>query len=206
MHVRSSFSFVLFQSAKLNTKISTLIFFMGLINYVFSLHCRSESQTIQSIVGLISRSLSCEFIELTEDFVGIETRVVELESILAVGLDDVRFIGVWAMGGMGKTTLASVVYSLISEEFEASFFVNVREDCEKDGLLSLQKKLLCQILKETNLNIDNINQGAVMIRNRLRYRRILVVLDDVNHLKQLDMLARKPSWFGPGSRDRKSVV
>ena len=76
---------------------------------------------------------------------------------------------------------------MVSENFEASIFVNVREVCEKDCLLSLQKKLLSQILKETNLTIDNIDDGALMIRNRLHYKRILLVLDDVNHSKQLYM-------------------
>uniref|UniRef100_A0A2N9FW56 TIR domain-containing protein n=1 Tax=Fagus sylvatica TaxID=28930 RepID=A0A2N9FW56_FAGSY len=59
-----------------------------------------HSEVIQSIVGLISRNLSYEFSEVIEGFVGIESRVVELESCLAIGLNDVRFIGIWAMGGM----------------------------------------------------------------------------------------------------------
>ena len=138
-------------------------------------------------MGLISRNLGYEFKELTEDQVGIDAQVVELETFLGVGLDDVRFVGVWAMGGIGKTTLVRIIYRMVSENFEASIFVNVREVCEKDCLLSLQKKLLSQILKETNLNIDNIDDGALMIRNRLRYKRILLVLDDVNHSKQLYM-------------------
>uniref|UniRef100_A0A2N9H7D3 TIR domain-containing protein n=1 Tax=Fagus sylvatica TaxID=28930 RepID=A0A2N9H7D3_FAGSY len=62
---------------------------------------RPLSQVIQSIVGQISRNLSYEFSEYTEGLVGINSRVAELESCLAVGLNDVRFIGIWAMGGMG---------------------------------------------------------------------------------------------------------
>uniref|UniRef100_A0A2N9FP54 TIR domain-containing protein n=1 Tax=Fagus sylvatica TaxID=28930 RepID=A0A2N9FP54_FAGSY len=70
------------------------------------------SQVIQSIVGQISRNLSYEFSKYMEGLVGINSRVAELESCLAVGLNDVRFIGIWAMGGMGKTTLARVVYQM----------------------------------------------------------------------------------------------
>ena len=47
--------------------------------------------------------------KLTKGLVGIDSHVVELESRLDVGSNDVRFIGIWAMGGMGKTTLAWVV-------------------------------------------------------------------------------------------------
>ena len=74
------------------------------------------------------------------DQVGIDAQVVELETFLGVGLDDVRFVGVWTMGGIGKTILVRIIYRMASENFEASIFVNVREVCEKDCLLSLQKK------------------------------------------------------------------
>ena len=57
--------------------------------------------------------------------------MVELELFLAIGSNDVRFIGVWGMGGMGKTTLARVVYHMVSKEFEAySFIEDVRENFE----------------------------------------------------------------------------
>ncbi|GMY19738.1 TMV resistance protein N-like isoform X1 [Fagus crenata] len=160
-----------------------------------------HSKVIQSIVGLISCNLSYEFSEVIEGFVGIESRVVELESCLAIGLNDVRFIGIWAMGGMGKTTLARVVYHMVSKEFEACSFINdVRDISEKDGLLPLQQKLISKILKETNLNIEDTHEGVLVIKRRLHQKKILLVLDDVNQSDQLKMLAGKHDWFGPGSR------
>ncbi|GMY19118.1 TMV resistance protein N-like isoform X1 [Fagus crenata] len=141
----------------------------------------SLSQVIQSIVGLISRNLSYTFSEVTKGLVGIDSQVAELESCLAIGLNDVRFIGIWAMGGMGKTTLARVVYHMISQEFEAyGFIADVRE--------------------EPNLNINNIYDGILVIKRRLCHKRILLVLDDVNESDQLKMLAGEHDWFGPGSR------
>ena len=169
---------------------------------MFSLHCSPFSVAVKSILGLISQKLSCEFSEVTEGLVGIESQMLELESCLAFWLEDeVRFIGIWAMGGMGKTTLAKVAYKMFSKEFEACCFIhNVREKYEKEGELSLQKNLIYQLLNDTNLNLKNECEGEHIIKSRLRGRRILLVLDDVNDLNQLQNLAGKGEWFGPGSR------
>ncbi|KAL4602270.1 hypothetical protein ACB092_10G040900 [Castanea dentata] len=160
------------------------------------------SVAVKSILGLISQKLSREFSEVTEGLVGIESPMLELESCLAFWLkDEVRFIGIWAMGGMGKTTLAKVAYKIFSKEFEACCFIdNVRENCEKEGELSLQKNFISQILNYTNLNIKNECEVDQMIKSRLCGRRILLVLDDVNDLNQLQKLAGKREWFGRGSR------
>ncbi|XP_065619192.1 disease resistance protein RUN1 isoform X2 [Quercus suber] len=161
------------------------------------------SEVVKSIVSLISHNSSCTFSKVTEGLVGIDSQLVELGSCLALGLDnDVRFTGIWAMGGMGKTTLARVAYKMVSEEFEACCIIyNVREKCETaGGLLSLQKYLISQISKETNLNIEDIYDGVHMIKKRLSHKRILLVLDDVNDLNQLQKLAGKRDWFGRGSR------
>ena len=120
------------------------------------------------------------FSDIDEGLIGLDSRVLELESCLDVGSKDVRFIGIWTMGGMGKTTLARVVYHMVFKEFEAcSFLTDVRELSEKHGLVFQLQKLVSDILKETDLEVKDTYDGVHLIKNRFRRKKILLVLDDV---------------------------
>ena len=164
--------------------------------------CRSESPVIEEIVRKIYGQLNSIYSNVHKDFVGLDSRVTEIKnSYLGIGLEDVRFIGIWGMGGMGKTTLAQVLHQRIHYHFDAySFIGHVRKESCKNGLISLQKQLLDDILTESNIQIPNIQWGINMIKDKLRKKKVLIILDDVDQLEQLKALAGKRNWFGKGSR------
>ena len=168
---------------------------------LFSLNCRPEVEVIEDVVKVILNKLSYTLFVDTKELVGITFRVEKLMSHLAIESNGVRLIGIRGTGGMGKTALPRAFYKMISNQFEAcSFISNVREVYEKYGILQLQQTLLNDLLILRDIKVKDVDDGVFMIRNRLRHKRILLVLDDVNELDQLNKLVAMYDWLGPGSR------
>ena len=146
---------------------------------------------------MISDGLNRNFSTVSKDFVGIESRVNEIMTLLSIGSDDVRFIGICGMGGIGKTTLSTAIFERVHDRFEASCFI---EEARSHSLVNLQKQLISQILKDGEINIWNSNDATRVIVNRFRNKRVLIVLDDMDAEEQIEALAGSHDWFGQGSR------
>lgn len=156
---------------------------------------------MEDIAKFIWNKLCDKLPSSVEHLVGdIQLKAEKIISLLKIGLDDKCFIGIWGMGGIGKTTIARVVYNSIRSKFDnCCFLANVRDDSKKVGLLGLQKQLLSSLgLGKSEIN-DSFHAQEV-IRNFLCHKKVLIVLDDVNHRSQLDGLARDQEWFGVGSK------
>ncbi|XP_060671070.1 disease resistance protein RPV1 [Ziziphus jujuba] len=163
---------------------------------------RDESQVIQKIVDAALTKLNHTPLHVAKYPTGIEGCLHELSTLIDLGKNDVRIIGIYGIGGIGKTTIAKAVFNKFTNEFEGSCFLADVRDMSKQqfGLVQLQEMLLFDILENRNLKVGNTHRGVNIIRERLCHKRVLLVLDDVDELGQLETLAGGHEWFGLGSR------
>ncbi|XP_062025508.1 disease resistance protein RPV1-like [Rosa rugosa] len=164
----------------------------------------SEVETIKRIVKQIRSRLNTTYLNVAKYPVGIDQHVEDISKCLGdVGSDnnDVRMVGIWGMGGIGKTAVAKAIYNKFYHDFDSrSFLEDVRETAKDlGGIIALQERLLSDVLKPTKIEVGNVARGINVIKQQLERKKVLVIVDDVNDKEQLDALACERNSFGQGS-------
>ncbi|KAF8087559.1 hypothetical protein N665_0578s0012 [Sinapis alba] len=166
----------------------------------------TEAKMIEVIATDVSNKLN-NFAP-SSDFnglIGMESHVTEMGPLLQLNSNEVRKIGILGPLGIGKTTIARFLFNQHSQDFQLSVFMdNIRRNypaaaaCSDDYSvkLDLQKQFMSQLTNETGIKVQHLG----VVKDRLKDKKVLVVLDDVDQVIQLEAMAKETCWFGPGSR------
>ena len=189
---------------KKKKKKKKLIIFYVFVCYVIG-SCttyKSEYDFIQGIVKEISSAIfNRRPLYDASYLVGVDSRVEAIKSLLDIESNEVRMLGIHGLPGVGKTTIANVVYSIIAHHFEGSCFLEkVREKSINGSIIQLQERLLSKILQDSYLKVDRESEGTNLIKERICCKKVLLVLDDVDNSEQIEKLLGKCNWFASGSR------
>ncbi|KAH9287870.1 hypothetical protein KI387_031987, partial [Taxus chinensis] len=162
-----------------------------------------ERGLLKTIVNDVSRVGKEVPLIVAKHPVGLEKTVEDFEKTMLQPAQprhhSVQIVGIWGMGGSGKTTLAKHIYNSKHASMErCSFVFDVRDAASKNMLQHKQKKLL-EDLGMKDVSFDSCEEGKGILAKRLRSIRVLVILDDVDHLDQLDALLPVKDNLGFGS-------
>ncbi|XP_031111602.1 disease resistance protein TAO1-like [Ipomoea triloba] len=163
----------------------------------FARPCRYESKFIDEIVQDVLPVVSWMPMFVAKHVVGLESRV---DHVLQINYgthdNDVHMIGIYGMGGIGKSTLAKALYNKLFGYFERSYFLEISSEILETK--KLQEELLSKLLKK-KIEVGSEGEGKMLIKHWLQAKKCLIVLDNLEHRNQFDALCGERDWFGKGS-------
>ncbi|KAJ7976792.1 Disease resistance protein [Quillaja saponaria] len=161
---------------------------------------------------MVHREMTHSFVDAS-DVIGRDNdkdRVVEL--LMEQGDDNnnnnnkrtVSVIPLVGIGGMGKTTLAKLVFNdeRIVENFELKMWVCVSEDFDLKQLLVKMIKSVCY----KNFSDLDVDQLQIRLRAALNGRKFLLVLDDVWNEELSKWIELRDLLRGAGAKGSKILV
>ncbi|XP_031380277.1 TMV resistance protein N-like [Punica granatum] len=107
-----------------------------------------QGELVKLVVVRVLKELKKAYLVVPDSIVGIDDHVESITRLLEVDASDVRIVGIHGVAGVGKTTIAKVVYNQLLDHFDScSFLKDIRETAlQHKGLEYLQSLLISKIL------------------------------------------------------------
>ncbi|XP_039687532.1 disease resistance protein RUN1 isoform X2 [Medicago truncatula] len=174
----------------------------GVWNELGQKRSQQEYKFIRMIVANVSIRINRVPLHVANNPVGLESQIIEVASLLEFKSDErVNMVGIYGIGGIGKSTIARALHNLSADQFEGVCFLgDIRERATNHDLAQLQETLLSEVFGEKGIKVGDVYKGMSMIKARLKRKKVLLILDNVDKVQQLRALVGAPDWFGFGSK------
>ncbi|KAF8033924.1 hypothetical protein BT93_C0262 [Corymbia citriodora subsp. variegata] len=160
-----------------------------------------EAELVDELVATVMRQQQDDFRPyLHENLVGNDDDVAEVMRLVDTAHPNTRIIGIYGISGIGKTTLATIIYTKLFDKFDCrSFIRDVGETIKKNGIGHVQSRLISDLLNIPKYQVPDSDIGIKMIQTNCTQKKVLILLDDVSHQDHVNKLIGN-GRFMPGSR------
>ncbi|KAJ0810919.1 putative virus X resistance protein-like, coiled-coil [Helianthus annuus] len=112
-----------------------------------------------------------------DEDVEMVTRTICNKDIGKYDNGEIRVYGIWGMGGMGKTTLAQLVYNhtSVDQYFDLKCWAYVSENFQVNEII----KKIIESVDKSGCTLTQLDTLQASLRNKLTGMKFLIVLDDV---------------------------
>ncbi|KAI4356064.1 hypothetical protein L6164_000116 [Bauhinia variegata] len=125
-----------------------------------------DSSKFETDAELVEKIVDCVRVKMknimlqndSTELIGSHERIKELELLLCKRLQDVEIIGIWGMGGIGKTTMASLLFKKLSHGYEGYYILENSSLHPTIGLRDLQDKALITISSNGEVSMHDLIQ------------------------------------------------
>jgi replication-associated recombination protein RarA len=143
------------------------------------------AEVVERILELAHKSLPLDVGEHVANVKEVADKLIQCQ----VFEKGVSALGLWGMGGIGKSTLAKELYNQLCKGFEASCCIEDVTDkiMQGQGVVEIQKQMLEDLCSFKSKNC-NKSELKPILEERLSKKKIVVVLDDVSNVEMLNYM------------------
>ncbi|XP_018435671.1 probable disease resistance protein RPP1 [Raphanus sativus] len=157
----------------------------------------NEADMVENITTDVSKKLThfMRSIDFNYDLVGMGAHMEEMRRLLYLDSDEVKMIGIWGLPGIGKSTITKYLFKQLSQRFNVSLYIK-----DINALYTRPASSDVEFMSLLTYQNDNEVIDLGVEREKLKRKKVLVVIDNVHRSVQLDAMMKVSPWFGPGSR------
>ncbi|KAG7532875.1 Leucine-rich repeat [Arabidopsis thaliana x Arabidopsis arenosa] len=111
--------------------------------------------------------------------------------------DEIRTLGLYGMGGVGKTTLLACINNKLESEFDVVIWVVVSKDFQYEGI---QDQILERLRLDKEWKQETEKEKALCIENILNRKKFVLLLDDLWSEMDLNKIGVPPPTRANGSK------